>query len=306
MKIYTNVLLIIALMITGNSIVNAQNITVTLAGNGIAGFSGDGGPANLAKINAPNDVCVDAVHNIYFVDAGNSRIRMVSAATGAITTVAGGGTSTADGVPAMTASIPGLTKMAIDAVGNLYVSTSNKIKMISPAGIITTVAGTGTAGYSGDGGAAISAELKGPSGICVDAAGNIYISDVSNNRIRKVSAGTGIISTIAGTGASGSSGDGGPATAATLSGVNSICTNASGTIFCSNGSSVRKITTAGIISTIGSYGGITGICADAVGNVYFDESSCGCHQISAATGAITTIARTLVLMVIMEMGETLF
>ena len=295
MKKYTPILFILfilALITTGANIVNAQMITITMAGTGTAGFSGDGGPGRLASINSPTDVCMDAAYNIYFVDGGNSRIRKISAASGAITTIAGGGFSTADGILATTASLPGLSKMGIDAAGNIYVSTSNKIRKINMAtGIITTVAGTGAAGYSGDGGLATATELNAPDGVAVDPAGNIYIADVNNNRIRKVTAATGLISTIAGTGVAGSGGDGGLATSATLSSVNSVCVDNSGNVFCANSSSIREIkVTTGIITTINSSGEINGICSDGGGYIYFVQDSCGCISLNVATGATVTIA----------------
>jgi len=279
------------LMIAGNTIVSAQYITVTIAGTGTAGYSGDGRPGNQANINGPMDVCIDAAHNVYFVDAGNSRIRKVSATTGIITTVAGGGGSTADGVPATSASLTALTKMCADAAGNLYISTSNKIRKITTGGIITTVAGTGVAGYTADGVLATTAELNGPVGVCVDATGNIYIADAGNNRIRKVTAATGIISTIAGTGTFGTTGDGGPATAATISSANFLCIDDSANVFCANSSTIRKITaTTGVINTVCSSSEINGMCTDGHGDIYYVQDSCGCQKFNLATGITTLIA----------------
>src|ERR1035437_9238626 len=196
----TTFLMFALLMITGNNILKAQRITVTIAGTGDFGYSGDWGTCKQAKINQPMDVCMDALHNIYFVDQGNNRIRKVSAANGIITTIAGGGSLTVDGIPATSASLSP-NYMCIDATGNLYVSTSNQVRKIEAStGIITIIAGTAVAGYGGDGGPATVANLNSPLGICIDVAGNIYIVDGANYRIRKVTAATGIITTIAGSG----------------------------------------------------------------------------------------------------------
>jgi streptogramin lyase len=235
MKKYTIAVILIALiMISGNSIVNAQRILVTIAGTGATGFSGDGGAAKYATLNEPHDVCMDAAQNIYFVDMGNFRIRKVSARTGVVTTVAGGGASAADGVAATDAGISP-NYMCIDAAGNLLITDGSRIRKIDAAtGIITTVAGTTTPGFSGDGGAAVSAHLSGPRGICIDAAGNIYIVDNGNYRIRKVTAATGVITTIGGSGTPGYSGDGGAALAATITDAYAIGVNTAGDVFFSD------------------------------------------------------------------------
>ena len=187
---------------------------ITVAGNGTGGYSGDGGAATTAELNGPSGVAVDALGNVYIADSGNNRIREVS--SGVITTVAGDGTyGLGDGGPATAAEIDDPQDVAVDALGNVYIADSgnNRIREVS-SGVITTVAGNGTAGYSGDGGAATAAELNYPSNVTVDGAGNIYIADSSNDSIREVS--SGVIITIAGTGTAGYSGDDGPATAARL------------------------------------------------------------------------------------------
>ncbi len=279
------------LIIAGNTIVSAQYITVTVAGTGIAGYSGDGQPGKQANINGPTDVCLDAANNVYFVDANNGRIRKVLATNGVITTLAGGGTSVADGVPATTASLTGLSKMCADAAGNVYFSVGNKVRKVNTAGIITTVAGTGTPGYVSDGVPATSTPLNNPMGVGVDAAGNIYISDVNNYRIREVAAGTGIITTIAGTGSIGSSGDGVPATTATLGNENSLSMDGSGNIFCANSNAIRKINLAtGIISNVCNTSEINGMFCDGIGNIYYVQDSCGCQRYNIATGLTTLIA----------------
>ena len=313
--------------ISGSTLVNAQNITVTLAGNGITGFSGDGGTSFSSEVNSPSDVCTDAAHNIYIADNGSGIIRKISAKNGVMSTFAGGGTFTADGVAA-TSAILSPAYLCMDAAGNLYVSTGNQVRVINAiTGIITTVAGNGTAGYMGDGGAATAAELNTPGGICLDNIGNLYIVDGgaavwltspgSVTYIRKVHLATGIITTIAGTGTPGYSGDGGPASAAQIQNAIAICANSAGDIYFTDqpstlsfggGAYIRKISAAtGIITTIGGNGGypadgdgglasaaclgnLYGLCCDDSDNLYGCDISCSCRKINMTTGIITTIA----------------
>ena len=174
-----------------------------MAGNGTAGHSGDGGPATSAELSYPSGVAVDTAGNIYIADSTNNRIRKVAASTGDISTVAGNGTAgySGDGGAATSAELSNPIGVVVDAAGNIYIAdeVNNRIREVTAStGIITTVAGDGTRGYSGDGGAATSAELYYPFGVSVDAAGNIYIADYGNARVRKVTASTGIITTVAG------------------------------------------------------------------------------------------------------------
>ena len=194
--------------------VSASGIITTVAGGGAYnGFGGDGGPATAASLGFPNGVAVDAFGNLFIADTSNSRIRKVSAG-GIITTVAGTGTAgfSGDGGLAMAAQMSSPAGVLVDAAGNLFIADAGnqRIRKVSAGGIITTVAGTGTAGFSGDGGPATDAQLSVPYGVAVDAFGNLFIADTGNQRIRTVSA-SAIIATIAGTGIQGSSGDGGPA-----------------------------------------------------------------------------------------------
>jgi uncharacterized protein (TIGR03437 family) len=161
----------------------------TVAGNGSQGFSGDGGPATSASLNNPTALALDSANNLYIVDQFNNRIRKVDA-SGNINTVVGNGTSTfaGDGGPATSASISFPGSVVLDAAGNMYIvdGTANRIREVS-GGIINTIAGTGAAGYGGDGGPALQAEFNGPFAITIDGSGNLYIGDTINNRIRKIS-----------------------------------------------------------------------------------------------------------------------
>ncbi len=197
----------------------STGIITTVAGTGTAGYSGDGGQATSAMLNAPANITLDSSGNLYIADTSNNRIRKVTVSTGIIFTVAGNGTAgySGDGGAATSAELSGPYGMAVDSFGNLYIAdtSNNRIRKVTVStGIISTVAGNGTTGFSGDGGPATSAELESPFDVEEDSSGNLYIADTSNNRIRKVSASTGIISTIAGNGGAGYGGDGGPATSA--------------------------------------------------------------------------------------------
>ncbi len=242
--------------------VSTSGIISTYAGNGTSGFSGDGGAATAAKLNNPGALAVDASNNLFIADNTNVRIRKVSP-SGVITTYCGTGTSgyTGDGGAATAANITASCSMATDASGNLYLldNTNARVRKVSTSGTITTFAGVGTAGFSGDGGAASSAMLNRPSGITVSVAGDLYISDQYNNRVRKINS-SGIISSVAGTGTSGFSGDGGSATAAMLNLPTSIATNAGGDIFIGEYSNyrIRKVT-AGTPS-LPAITGATSVC----------------------------------------------
>jgi uncharacterized protein (TIGR03437 family) len=269
--------------------VSSKGIITTIAGTEIAGFSGDGGPATSAQLSSPAGVAVDFMGNLFIADAVTG-VRKVSA-NGMITTVAGGGVSVAlgDGGPATAAGINSPFGVAVDFMGNFFIADTgnNRIRKVSASGIITTVAGTGSRGDSGDGGPAIAAQLDGPLGVAVDFMGNVFVADTANNRIRKVSA-SGIITTVAGTGKFGFSGDGSMATAALLAPFG-VAVDFFGNLYVTDTGNLRiRKVSDGIITTIAGTGrqGFSGdggpaiggdltdpvgISLDAQGNVFFSE-----------------------------------
>ena len=197
--------------------IDTLGIITTIAGTGIGGYSGDNGPATAAQIKFATDIALDSSGNIFFSDGLNCTIRKIDISTGIITTVCGNGVSgyVGDNGPASVAQLYSPDAICFDKSGNLYISENNihVVRKINTSGIITTYAGTGTNGYNGDGMQATAAKLYYPEGLATDDAGNLYISDQANNRIRKVNA-AGIISTFAGNGIGTYTGDGIPATSA--------------------------------------------------------------------------------------------
>jgi sugar lactone lactonase YvrE len=290
----------------------------TVAGNGTLGYSGDGGLAINAELKDPSGIALDAAGNIYIADSENAVIRKVTAATGIITTVAGGGSCGSsycgDGGLATSARFASTAGVALDASGNIYISdnNSNVIREVKAStGIIGTVAGNGNRGYSGDGGIATSSMLSEPEGVALDVAGNLYIADWGNNVIRKVTAATGIISTVAGNGKYGFSGDGGPATSAELWDTSGIALDGLGNLYIADlgNNVIRKVAAAtGIIGTVagngyqgysgdgGSAANATlyrpgGVALDPDSNLYIaDTSNSVIRKVTASTGIINTVA----------------
>ncbi|MBI4474083.1 MAG: IPT/TIG domain-containing protein, partial [Acidobacteria bacterium] len=230
----------------------SDRIIQTIAGTGVAGFAGDGGQATAAQLSSPRGIAVSPLGDIFIADLGNVRIRKIRP-DGVITTVAGSGTSgfAGDGGPATAAALNAPNWIAVDANGNLYIgdSTTHRIRRVAPDGIINTIAGTGIAGFSGDGGPAILARLSNPGAIAVDSAGSVFVVDTNNVRVRKIAV-DGAISTVAGNGGAGDEGDRGPATAAQLLFPAGVATDPGGNMYVSDLNSVRKIAPDGIIDRI--------------------------------------------------------
>jgi uncharacterized protein (TIGR03437 family) len=290
--------------------VSPGGIVTTVAGNGIGGFSGDGGPATDAQLQRPSGVAVDDAGNLFVADFANNRIRKVSP-SGIITTVAGNGTRgfSGDGGPATSAQLWFPEGIAVDSQGNLFIAdhANNRVRKVSPNGIITTVAGNGSAGFSGDGGPATSAQLNGTFAVAVDNAGNLYIEDHDNWRIRKVSGG--IITTFAGGGSAGL-GDGGLATSAMVGPAAGLALDSAGALFIADTGRfrIRKVATDGIITTIAgagapasSFSGDGGPAIDATldpSAVAVDDSGAlfiadhSNHRVRkvSASGIVTTVA----------------
>ena len=236
--------------------VTPAGIISTVAGNGIRSFGGDSGPATFASLSSPRDVAVDVAGNLFIADSGNIRIRKVTPA-GIISTVAGNGLRSfgGDNGPAISAPLFVTNSIAVDSGGTLFIADSTRIRKVTPAGIISTVAGNGSNGFSGDGGPAISAQLSNANGVAVDSAGNLFISDLSNSRIRKVTT-DGLISTVAGNGRLTAQGDGGTATAALLLNPYAVAVDGGGNAFIADSghNRIRKVTPNGTISTFAGNG----------------------------------------------------
>jgi uncharacterized repeat protein (TIGR01451 family) len=271
-----------------------RGMLTRMAGTCEVGFSGDGGPAVNAQLNAPFGLAVDSHGNLYFADCFNHRVRMVSS-TGIITTVAGNGSIgySGNGGPATKAQLNYPNSVAVDSSGNLYITDAgnNVVREVS-GGTITTIAGTGSAGFSGDNGPSINAQFHYPTSMALDAAGNIFVTDSQNQRVRRIGAGAAsTVTTVAGTGIAGYSGDSGPANAAQLNSPAGLALDASGSLYIADTSNfaIRKIAAAGIITTAaggkfgsgGDRGPVSGVelaypeavAVDPAGNLFIADSS---------------------------------
>jgi sugar lactone lactonase YvrE len=250
---------------SSNGLASATSSVInTVAGNGLPGFSGDGGSAISASLNQPAGLAVDSSGNLYIADSNNAVVRKVTQA-GVISTVAGtGGVEgySGDGGQATAAKLMAPLGVAVDSSGNLYIADYYGWirKVNAQTGVITTIAGNGSIGYSGDGGAATAAQFYNPVAVAVDTAGNIYVADSDNGAVRMIS--NGIITTIAGNGTLSYSGDGGPASAAQFSAISGIAVDAQGNIYVAdtNNNAIRLFPLNGVVSTIAGTGvqGYTG------------------------------------------------
>lgn len=277
-----------------------DGVITTVAGTGIVGFDGDGGPATSAQLENPWSVALNGQGALFISDSGtvvsppNNRIRRV-APDGTISTAVGTGEEgfSGDGGPADAARLSYPTGLAFDGQGNLFIADrdNHRIRRVASDGTISTVAGDGTGGFGGDGGPALAAQLNSPTGVAVDAQGQLFIADHDNHRVRMI-ASDGTITTVAGDGAAGFGGDGGPATAAQLHDPAGVAVNSLGTIFIadSDNNRIRKVTAAGIISTVAGTGTAgfsgdggpgaaaelnypTGVAIDAQGSLYIADTS---------------------------------
>jgi len=303
---------------TGNArireVVAATGIIQTVAGNGTNGGGGDGGPATSAQLNGPFDVAVDGSGNVFIADSGNQRIREVVASTGTIQTVAGNGAQgfSGDGGPATSASLRNPFGLSVDGSGNIFIADrdNNRIrKVVAATGNIQTVAGNGTFGYSGDGGPATSATINVPSDVYADSAGNLFVADSFNNRIRKVVAATGDIQTVAGNGIADFSGDGGLAASAALHSPEGVFVDGAGNIFIadhSNGRIREVVAATGNIQTVAGNGTFNfsgdggpatsaglvqsnGVFVDSSANIFLPDNS-RIREVVGTTGIIQTVA----------------
>ena len=282
-------------------------VITTFAGAGTGGFSGDGGPAEKASLNLPSGVALDSAGVLYIADYQNHRVRRVGV-DGVITTFAGTGEAgfSGDGGPAVQARLNFPSGVAVDVRGNVYIvdTQNHRIRRVGPDGVVATFAGTGEAGFSGDGGPAVQARLSFPSGVAVDARGNVYIS--GNHRIRRVGP-DGVIATFAGTGEPGFSGDGGPAEKARLNYPRGMAVDARGVVYIAEWSNhrIRRVGPDSVITTLAGRGGPgfsgdgglaafaqlnapTGVAVDAKGNIYIADSFN--YRVRRVSGGLITTA----------------
>jgi hypothetical protein len=293
--------------------ISGTDVIRTYAGNGTPTASGDGGAATAAGLPGPVGLTAAPDGTLFIPTPGAAAVRRV-APDGRISTYAGTGTAgfAGDGGAATAAQLNEPVDAALDGAGNLYIAdrANHRVRRVTPQGVITTIAGTGNNAFSGDGGPASAAELNNPVGVTVDAAGNVYIADELNHRVRRIGT-NGVIATFAGTGVAGSAGDGGPATAAQLDRPIDVRVDALGNVYVADigAHRVRRIAPDGTITTVAGTGvaGFSGdggpataaqisspieVVPDLFGNVYISDSSN--HRVRRVNGAgvISTIVGT--------------
>ena len=287
----------------------------TIAGTGQGGSLATGIPATTAQLVTPAGIAADASNNLFIVDSGNNRVVRIDAVTGLLTLVAGNGaaSSSGDGGPAVAASLRRPMGIALDSAGNLFISEflGNRIRRVDgQTGVITTFAGTGDSSFSGDGGPATSAAFNNVAGIAFDSTGNLYLADMFNNRVRRIDAQTGIVTTVAGTGSAIPSADGVLATNAGISGPVSVALDLSGGLLISEfganriqrvdlssgilttvaGNGNPNFTGDGVPATSTGIGGSFGVAVAPNGDLFFSDGTGRIRRIDAATGWITTVA----------------
>jgi uncharacterized protein (TIGR03437 family) len=301
-----------ASLLPGLALAQMQYTISSVAGNGTSGFSGDGGPATSAQLASPVGIAVDASHNLYIADQLNHRLRKVS--NGTISTVAGSGTAgfTGDGSSATAADLNSPLGVVVDSSGDIYIAdTVNDVIRKVSGGNISTPVGNYGAGYGdgGDGSPPASAIFYYPVAVALDSAGNLYISDLKNDRVRKVTWNANVINTIAGNGSLGYSGDGLKGPLARLNSPYGLAVDAQGNVYIadSDNNVVRKVDTNGIISTVAGNGtaGFSGdgkaavnaqlsrpyaVAVDAAGNLYIADYYNKRIRRVDTNGIITTIA----------------
>jgi hypothetical protein len=264
--------------------VSSGNTSIVAGSYEAYGETGDGGPAVDATLYQPVGLAYDpTTADLFIADSGDNVVREVDTSTGVISRFAGDGTAgdTGDGGPATSAELDQPQGLAVDANGDVFITDAdnNEVREVTPDGTIHDFAGDGTAGYAGDGGAATSAELNQPSGVAVDADGNVYIADSANNVIRRVDATTGDITTVAGDSTAGDTGDSGPGTSAELDDPQDVAVDPDGDVFVADtfNNTIREVSPEDQITTVVSSGLLNAPYAvavdDSTGDVYITNTT---------------------------------